>query len=63
MKLMLDTNIVLDVLLKREPFFSSSYEIMRLSALKTHEGFISASAATDVYYLLYLTSRMLLCRP
>ena len=52
MKLMLDTNVVLDVFLKREPFFSASYKVMKLSALEKHEGFVSASAATDMFYLL-----------
>lgn len=52
MKIMIDTNIVLDVFLKREPFFQASYEVMKLSALENHEGFLSAAAATDIYYLL-----------
>ena len=52
MKIMIDTNVVLDVLLKREPFFLASYEVMKRSALEQCEGFVSASAATDVFYLL-----------
>ena len=52
MKVMIDTNIVLDVFLQREPFFQASYEVMKQSALEKLEGFISASAATDIYYLL-----------
>ena len=52
MKVMIDTNVVLDVLLQREPFFQASYEVMKQSALETLEGFVSASAATDIYYLL-----------
>lgn len=52
MKVMIDTNIVLDVLLQREPFFQASYEVMKQSALEKLEGFVSASAATDIYYLL-----------
>lgn len=52
MKVMIDTNIVLDVFLQREPFFHSSYEIMKQSALEKLEGFVSASAATDIFYLL-----------
>lgn len=49
---MIDTNVVLDVLLKRDPFFQASYEVMKQSALEKLEGFVSASAATDIYYLL-----------
>ncbi len=52
MKVMIDTNIVLDVLLQREPFFQASYEVVKQSALEKLEGFVSASAATDIYYLL-----------
>ncbi len=52
MKVMIDTNVVLDVLLKREPFFPSSYEVMKRSALEEIEGYVSAMAATDIFYLL-----------
>ena len=52
MKIMIDTNVVLDVLLKREPFFQSSYEVLKRSALEQIEGFVSATAATDIFYLL-----------
>lgn len=52
MKVMLDTNIVLDVLLRREPFFGASYAVMKQAALGSIDAFISASAATDIYYLL-----------
>ncbi len=52
MRIMIDTNVVLDVLLKREPFFQASYEVMKHSALEQVEGFVSATAATDIFYLL-----------
>lgn len=52
MRIMIDTNVVLDVLLEREPFFEDSYEVIRLSALERVEGYVSSSAATDIYYLL-----------
>lgn len=52
MKIMIDTNVVLDVLLRREPFFQASYEVMKRSALEQVEGFVSATAATDIFYLL-----------
>ena len=55
MKVMIDTNVVMDVLLKREPFFQASYEVMKRSALEQMEGFISAAAATDIFYLLHKT--------
>lgn len=31
MKLLIDTNVVLDVILKREPFFARSFEVLALS--------------------------------
>ena len=52
MRIMIDTNVVLDVLLRREPFFQTSYEVMKQSALEQVEGFVSATAATDIFYLL-----------
>ena len=52
MKVMLDTNVVLDVLLGREPFFADSQAVARQAALRRIEAFISAAAATDFFYLL-----------
>ena len=52
MNVMIDTSIVLDVFLQREPFFQESYEVMKQSALEKVDGFVSVSTATDIYYLL-----------
>jgi len=52
MRVLLDTNIVLDVLLKREPFFQASYDVMREDAMDKLECFVSASAITDIFYVL-----------
>jgi predicted nucleic-acid-binding protein len=47
----IDSNIALDAILKREPFYNSAEKIIGLS-----QGgiglFISASAITDIYYIL-----------
>ena len=60
---MIDTNIVLDVLLQREPFFQASYEVMKRSAQDEIEGFVSVSAATDIFYWICRRSRRrCLCR-
>lgn len=53
MKILVDTNIVLDVMLKREPFYKSSLEILGLSKRGDIEEYVSASAITDIYYLAY----------
>lgn len=51
MRLMIDTNIFLDVLLQREPFFETSKQILFLCENQTIQGFVSASAVTDLFYL------------
>ena len=52
MRLMIETNILLDVLVKREPFYEASREVLRLCEEKKVQGFLSASAATDIFYLV-----------
>ena len=49
---MIDTNIFLDVLLQREPFFVSSQNVLRLCEDKKVQGFLSASSATDIFYIV-----------
>ncbi len=51
MKLLIDTNVVLDVLLKREPFLKTSFEILELSQKENINEYISASSITDIYYI------------
>ena len=53
MKILIDTNIVLDVMLKREPFYRLSVEVLSLSKRDNVEEYVSASAITDIYYLAY----------
>lgn len=53
MKLLIDTNVVLDVLLKREPFYEKGARILKLSARDDIREFVSASAITDIYYIAY----------
>ena len=52
MRMMIDTNIILDVLLEREPFYPCSKAVLDLCENKAIHGFISASAATDIFYLV-----------
>lgn len=52
MRLMIDTNIFLDVLLQREPFFASSQKVLQLCEEKKIQGFLSASSVTDIFYLV-----------
>ena len=52
MRLMIDTNIILDVIYKRQPFFPCSKAVLELCEGKEILGFISASAASDLFYLM-----------
>lgn len=51
MKVLIDTNIVLDVLLKRTPYYEKSAGVLILSENKKIDAYISASAVTDIYYI------------
>ncbi len=52
MKIMCDTNVIIDVLLEREPFVEDSCKCLSLCEEHRIEGFVSASAITDIYYLV-----------
>ncbi|MCM1183680.1 MAG: PIN domain-containing protein [Roseburia sp.] len=52
MKIMCDTNIIIDVLLEREPFAEASCKVLSLCEEHKIDGFVSASAVTDIYYLV-----------
>ncbi len=52
MRLMIDTNIILDVLLEREPFYGQSRAVLKKCEDREISGFISASTATDIFYLV-----------
>jgi predicted nucleic acid-binding protein len=51
-RILIDTNIILDFALKRNPFYSGSVAVFQLMNEKKIEGFITASSVTDIYYLL-----------
>ena len=50
MKVLLDTNVVLDVLQKRSPWFDDGKEIFLAIATKQIDGFITAKEVTDIYF-------------
>jgi len=50
-RLLLDTNIILDIALKREPHFEHSSKIFELIDRKRIIGYITASTVTDIYYI------------
>ena len=51
MKLMIDTNILLDVMIHRDPFYNNSKAVLKLCENRNVNGFISASAVTDLFYI------------
>ncbi|GHT64095.1 twitching motility protein PilT [Bacteroidia bacterium] len=51
MKILIDTNIALDVLLKREPFYEDAAKVILLSEKDIIDAYVSASAVTDIYYV------------
>lgn len=50
-RLLLDTNIILDIALKREPRFELSSKIFDLIDKKRIVGYITATTVTDIYYI------------
>ena len=52
MRLMIDTNIILDVLLKRKDFYETSKSVLDMCEAKKILGFVSASSITDIFYLV-----------
>jgi predicted nucleic acid-binding protein len=52
MKVFLDTNILLDVLAKREPFFADSAAIWTLAEKGKIEGLVSAVSFTNIFYVV-----------
>ena len=52
MKILLDINVILDVLLDRESFKEDSLNAMKKAINEGHILYISASAVTDIFYVL-----------
>ena len=53
LNLLIDTNVVVDSFLEREPFLSMSRRAISLSKKYPVKSFISASTVTDIYYITY----------
>ena len=51
MNVLIDTNVILDILLRREPYYENAARINVLSEKGYIRNYISASAATDIYYV------------
>ncbi len=52
MTVFLDTNLILDILLKNEDLYEESKNVLLLQESNNIDFFISASSVTDIYYVL-----------
>jgi len=51
MRVLLDTNIILDIALKRDPHFLDSSEVFMKIDSSVVYGFVTATTITDIYYI------------
>jgi predicted nucleic acid-binding protein len=51
-KVLLDTNIIIDIALERQPYFTNSETVLAFVEQGQIEGYISASTISDLYYLI-----------
>ncbi|WGV28565.1 type II toxin-antitoxin system VapC family toxin [Halotia branconii] len=52
MKILLDTNVIIDDALEREPFLAASEQVLVMVEERTIEGYISASIVSNLYYII-----------
>lgn len=52
MRILVDTNVVIDALTSRAPWNESAEEIFLMVARRRVDMYITASSATDIYYLI-----------
>ncbi len=56
MKILFDTNVVLDVLLLREPFFRSATQLLIEVEQHNIEGYICSTTVTTIHYLIEMVN-------
>jgi Predicted nucleic acid-binding protein, contains PIN domain len=52
MILLIDTNVILDYLINREPFADAACEILRCCVEKRIKGYVAAHSIADIFYIL-----------
>ena len=52
MKVLIDTNVVLDLLLEREPFVESATALFEQIERGSLEGYITATTITNIFYII-----------
>lgn len=53
MKLVIDTNVIIDVFEKRDQFYESSRKVLELCQSGKIQGFITSKTLCDIFYLLH----------
>jgi len=56
-RVLIDTNIVLDVLLNRKDFLEDSTAVIKLLVKQKFRGFVAATTLTNVYYIVCRATR------
>jgi len=51
MKILIDTNVILDFLLDREPFFESAEKLIQIVNEDRVEAYLTANSITDIVYM------------
>lgn len=51
MRVLLDTNVILDFVLEREPYVEAAAELLELNARERYRGFISSITPINVFYV------------
>ena len=52
MKVLIDTNVIIDTALRRKPFLVDSDQVLFFAQTERFDGYVSASSITDLYYIL-----------
>ncbi len=52
MKALIDTCVIVDILQKRDPFYTAAMEILLAVSNKKCTGILTAKSITDIYYIL-----------
>lgn len=52
MRVLIDTNVLLDFLMGRKPFFDVADQIIKLCVERKMEGYMAAHSVLNIYYVL-----------
>lgn len=52
MRILVDTNIIIDALTGRKPFREAAEQVFLIAANRAEDMYIAASSVTDIYYLV-----------